>query len=182
MKQCIRVCDIRLCSAPGQYVLRGFVRYSRMTLSQTTAGRANTRTERAPEAGPMDGRECSPVCLSHPRGMILPSLAGSCTGYQTAWRLQGRSFVPRSLPVPARRPVWCRRVRATREGGRPSVERECQANRCSVRNRARNRTHPENIPLRDADQPWPVTEPAGRAAHVHPSHLLGSFPVGGRNP
>jgi hypothetical protein len=35
-----------------------------------------------------------------------PSLAGSFTGYQTAWRLQGRSFVPRSLPVPAPRPVW----------------------------------------------------------------------------
>jgi hypothetical protein len=56
----------------------------------------------------------------------IPSLAGSRERYQTAWRLQGRSFVPRSLPF-RRQAVWFFRPRATREGGRPSVERECQA-------------------------------------------------------
>ena len=73
------------------------------------------------------------------------SLVGSCRGYQTALRLQGRSLVPPSLPVPARRPVWCRLVRATREGGRPSVERECQAGRSCGGNRAGSREHTHSI-------------------------------------
>jgi hypothetical protein len=59
-------------------------------------------------SGPIVGNACSFAC--HSPQHTPPSLAGSCTGYQTALRLQGHSFVPRSLPVPARRPAWCRRV------------------------------------------------------------------------
>ena len=66
-----------------------------------------------------------PACLS-PLGTLTPSLVGSCGLYQTALRLQGRSLVPHSLPVPALRLAWSMCPRATREGGRPSVEREWQ--------------------------------------------------------
>ena len=72
--------------------------------------------------GPIVGNICS---LAIPYLLVPLSLAGSCRRYQTALRLQGRSLVPHSLPIPAQRTVWSFRLRATREGGRPSVEREC---------------------------------------------------------
>ena len=48
-----------------------------------------------PDGGPKVGNASSLAIL---RCTLLPSLAGSCRGYQTALRLQGRSLVPLSLP------------------------------------------------------------------------------------
>ncbi len=91
-----------------------------------------------PDGGPKVGNASSLAIL---RCTLLPPFP--------RWlvqRLPDRLAPPRSLPraslapFPARRPVWCRHLRATREGGRPSVEREYQAS-AQTQDRLSSRSH-----------------------------------------
>jgi len=93
----------------------------------------------------MVGNACLLACNS-PAARSL-SLAGSCRGYQTALRLQGRALAS-SLPFRRCGQSGDAPCEPAREGGRPSVERECQASAA---------TH-DTPPARGHDAPRPQVE------------------------
>ena len=127
-----------------------------------------------------DGRECPPSFPSL-RSQSAPP-RGCVGGYQTVSRLQGRSLILRSLPVPALRLVWSFPPRATGRGT-ARVERESQSQcawQClneSEHNEGSAEVWKTGIAERqDSSASCPLQREVQDAPACHP---FGAFPVGG---